>query len=97
MPLAAIVSSPLERCRQTAEAVAAGRELAVQDDDRLGEARYGDWTGPASATLIGVGRPAREIAQWPRLQRSLREPLVELFLGTGSPDLARLDVLDAVL
>ncbi|MFJ7787058.1 ArsO family NAD(P)H-dependent flavin-containing monooxygenase [Streptomyces albidoflavus] len=31
----------------------------------LGEARlhllgYGDWTGPASATLIGVGRPARE-------------------------------------
>ncbi|CAM5289252.1 Monooxygenase OS=Streptomyces microflavus OX=1919 GN=Smic_01530 PE=4 SV=1 [Streptomyces microflavus] len=23
---------------------------------------YGDWTGPASATLIGVGRPAREAA-----------------------------------
>ena len=21
---------------------------------------YGDWTGPASATLIGVGRTARE-------------------------------------
>lgn len=33
----------------------------------LGEPRlhllgYGDWTGPASATLIGVGRPAREAA-----------------------------------
>lgn len=31
----------------------------------LGEPRlhligYGDWTGPASATLIGVGRPARD-------------------------------------
>ncbi|MFJ6465683.1 hypothetical protein ACIQM0_32440 [Streptomyces sp. NPDC091387] len=23
---------------------------------------YGDWTGPASATLLGVGRPAREAA-----------------------------------
>ncbi|MFE9385060.1 ArsO family NAD(P)H-dependent flavin-containing monooxygenase [Streptomyces sp. NPDC007025] len=34
----------------------------------LGEPRlhllgYGDWTGPASATLIGVGRPARDAAQ----------------------------------
>ncbi|MCZ0983031.1 ArsO family NAD(P)H-dependent flavin-containing monooxygenase [Streptomyces diastatochromogenes] len=34
----------------------------------LGEPRlhllgYGDWTGPASATLIGVGRPAREAAR----------------------------------
>jgi putative flavoprotein involved in K+ transport len=24
---------------------------------------YGDWTGPASATLIGVGRPARDAAR----------------------------------
>ena len=52
VPLAAIVSSPLERCRQTAEAVAAGRELAVQDDDRLGEARYGDWTGRTLKDLV---------------------------------------------
>ncbi|MEU7134925.1 ArsO family NAD(P)H-dependent flavin-containing monooxygenase [Streptomyces sp. NPDC046261] len=34
----------------------------------LGEPRlhllgYGDWTGPASATLIGVGRPARDMAK----------------------------------
>jgi probable phosphomutase (TIGR03848 family) len=52
VPLAAIVSSPLERCRQTADAVAAGRELTVQDDDRLGEARYGDWTGRAIKELV---------------------------------------------
>ncbi len=52
VPLAAIVSSPLERCRQTAEALAAGRELTVQDDDRLGEARYGDWTGRTLKELI---------------------------------------------
>ena len=52
VPLAASVSSPLERCRQTAEAVAAGRELTVQDDDRLGEARYGDWTGRTLKDLV---------------------------------------------
>ena len=29
-------------------------------EPRLHLLGYGDWTGPASATLIGVGRPARE-------------------------------------
>ncbi|MGW7264927.1 ArsO family NAD(P)H-dependent flavin-containing monooxygenase [Streptomyces sp. NPDC054842] len=32
------------------------------DEPRLHLLGYGDWTGPASATLIGVGRPAREAA-----------------------------------
>jgi probable phosphomutase (TIGR03848 family) len=46
VPLAGIVSSPLERCRETAAAIASGREdLAVTIDDRLGECRYGDWQG----------------------------------------------------
>jgi probable phosphomutase (TIGR03848 family) len=45
VPLAAIVSSPLERCQQTAAAVAAGREVEVQTDDRLVEVEYGEWTG----------------------------------------------------
>jgi len=52
VPLAAVVSSPLERCRQTADAIAAGRDLAVQSDDRLGEARYGDWTGKTIKELV---------------------------------------------
>jgi probable phosphomutase (TIGR03848 family) len=52
VPLAAVVSSPLERCRQTAEAVAQGRDLEVQTDDRLGEARYGDWTGRSIKDLV---------------------------------------------
>ena len=42
IPLAAIVSSPLERCRDTAEAIAAERPLEVALDDRFGEVRYGD-------------------------------------------------------
>jgi probable phosphomutase (TIGR03848 family) len=45
VPVTAIISSPLDRCLQTAEALAAGREVAVETDDRLGEAKYGDWTG----------------------------------------------------
>ena len=43
VPVAAVVSSPLERCLDTAAAIAGERE--VQTDDRLGECRYGDWTG----------------------------------------------------
>jgi probable phosphomutase (TIGR03848 family) len=50
MPLAAIITSPLERCRQTAAAVAAAGEgrpavVEVVEDDRFGECHYGDWTG----------------------------------------------------
>ena len=52
VPLAAVVSSPLERCQQSAAAVVTGRELSVQTDDRLGEARYGDWTGRELKQLV---------------------------------------------
>jgi probable phosphomutase (TIGR03848 family) len=47
LPLAAVVSSPLERCLQTAEAVTSARSdgLSVQTDDRLIECGYGEWTG----------------------------------------------------
>lgn len=52
--LDAIVSSPLERCQQTAAAVAeasTGPKLTVQTDDRLGECRYGNWTGQSLRKL----------------------------------------------
>jgi probable phosphomutase (TIGR03848 family) len=48
LPLAAIVSSPLDRCQETAKIIASGRAIDAADigtDERLGEARYGDWTG----------------------------------------------------
>jgi probable phosphomutase (TIGR03848 family) len=45
--LDAIVTSPLERCQQTAALIAAAREdsPALRVDERLGECHYGDWTG----------------------------------------------------
>jgi len=50
LPLAAVVTSPLERCAETARAVtraqkAAGRTLTPRSERRLLECDYGDWTG----------------------------------------------------
>lgn len=54
LPLDAIVSSPLDRCRQTAAAIATarGNEQPVLTDDRLGECHYGDWTGKPLKKLV---------------------------------------------
>jgi len=49
--ISAVVSSPLERCIETATALVDGRDVGVQVDDRLGEVRYGDWTGGPLKTL----------------------------------------------
>jgi probable phosphomutase (TIGR03848 family) len=47
LPLDAIVSSPLDRCQQTAAAIAAdGQDRpSLATDERVGECHYGDWTG----------------------------------------------------
>jgi probable phosphomutase (TIGR03848 family) len=55
VPLAAVVSSPLERCVRTATAVLTEptklRRPELVTDDRFGECRYGDWTGQQIAKL----------------------------------------------
>lgn len=53
VPLAAVITSPLERCVQTATAVVAGRGLPTEIDERLTECDYGAWTG----------RPIRDLAR----------------------------------
>jgi probable phosphomutase (TIGR03848 family) len=46
VPLAAVVQSPLERCVQTADVLLADRpDVARHTDERVGECRYGDWSG----------------------------------------------------
>jgi probable phosphomutase (TIGR03848 family) len=46
LPLAAVVTSPLQRCLETVGEVLRSRDGAVhQVDDRLAECDYGDWTG----------------------------------------------------
>jgi probable phosphomutase (TIGR03848 family) len=64
LTLTAIVSSPLERTVQTAEALDRRQRRApgVAVDDRLGECRYGEWTN----------RPLAELAKSP-LWRTVQE------------------------
>jgi probable phosphomutase (TIGR03848 family) len=61
VPLEAIYSSPLERCRETAAPLAAARSRAVDVLEGLGEVRYGSWTN----------RSLRQLARtklWRRVQ-----------------------------
>jgi probable phosphoglycerate mutase len=52
LPLGAVVSSPLERCRETAQAILATRNGTPSHvDERFGEVHYGDWTGEKLETL----------------------------------------------
>lgn len=56
VPLTAIVTSPLDRCVDTAESVLAvqrevGNQPAWHVEDRIVECRYGDWTGKAIKDL----------------------------------------------
>ena len=54
LPLAAVVTSPLERCVETADAIAAAQTAPPQRnaDERLIECDYGDWTGRALKELV---------------------------------------------
>jgi probable phosphomutase (TIGR03848 family) len=58
VPLDAVVTSPLDRCRQTADAIVAarssgnGQRLQASVDARVGECHYGDWTGKPLQELV---------------------------------------------
>jgi len=72
LPLDAIVSSPLERCQQTAAAIAATRNgQQVLTEDRVGECRYGDWTG----------QPLKKLAQEPLWRVVQAHPSAVTFPG----------------
>ena len=71
LPLTAVVSSPLDRCLDTAGAILEGREQELQVDERLGECRYGDWTG----------RPLKELAKDPLWKVVQAHPSAVVFPG----------------
>jgi probable phosphomutase (TIGR03848 family) len=52
LKLAAIVSSPLQRCLETVAPLAAARGLDVRTEDGLVECDYGDWTGRSLGSLM---------------------------------------------
>jgi probable phosphomutase (TIGR03848 family) len=77
VPLAAVVTSPLQRCQETVSEILAvpgpkgtARPVPVVDE-RLGEARYGDWTG----------RPLKELAKEPLWRVVQAHPSAVTFPG----------------
>ncbi len=73
--LARIVTSPLERCRQTAKALAADHpDVPVATDRGLVEVDYGDWTG----------RPLRELGKEPLWKTVQAHPSGASFPGGES-------------
>ncbi len=48
---AAVITSPLERCRETAAPIARIHQIRPNHDKRLGELGYGSWTGRPVASL----------------------------------------------
>ncbi|MBI1376128.1 MAG: MSMEG_4193 family putative phosphomutase [Frankiales bacterium] len=82
VPLAAVVTSPLERTRETAEAILAVREQAppLHVDERVGEARYGDWTN----------RPLKSLAKDPMWKVVQSHPSAAVFPGPEGESLAQM-------
>lgn len=76
VPLAALVTSPLERCRQTADAVAAGQASPPETvvDDAVSECDYGDWQG----------RKISELAKEPLWKVVQANPSAAVFPGGES-------------
>ena len=75
------VSSPLQRCLETASVALAGHEVA--QDDRLGECHYGGWTGlkladAAKEDLWRVVQDDPASAAFPPDERYRSESLVQM-------------------
>jgi probable phosphomutase (TIGR03848 family) len=92
LPLVAVVTSPLQRCVETAEAIAAaGGTRAVPRpgcvvDERLSECDYGDWTG------LGLKQLSKD-PLWPVVQA---QPSAATFPGGESMRAMQQRAVDAV-
>lgn len=77
VPVAAVVTSPLPRCRQTVALALPAPPVPVTVEERLTECGYGDWQG----------RPLAELAKdplWPVVQQ---HPSAATFPGEGGESL----------
>jgi probable phosphomutase (TIGR03848 family) len=88
LPIAAIVSSPLERCRQTAAVLSSAltTPVPVVTDKRLTECGYGDWTG----------RLLKDLAKEPLWKAVQGQPSAVEFPGGESMRAMQARALDAV-
>jgi probable phosphoglycerate mutase len=63
VPLGAIYASPLERCSETAEAIAVPRRMTIREVPELAEIDYGRWTGRSMPQLTRT-------ALWKKVQQT---------------------------
>lgn len=82
VPVARLVTSPLQRCRETADLLLPGSTAEVVDD--LGECHYGAWTGRPLAELTGepLWRTVQDdpaSARFPDSDHYAAESLPEMF------------------
>jgi probable phosphomutase (TIGR03848 family) len=62
LPIAEVVTSPLQRCQETVRPLLDARpELTAHTDERIGECHYGDWSGRKLAEL--KDEPLMEVVQ----------------------------------
>jgi len=80
VPLTAVVTSPLERTRETADALLAGRDPLppLHVDERVGECRYGDWTN----------QPLKNLAKEPLWKVVQAHPSAAVFPGDEGESMA---------
>jgi probable phosphomutase (TIGR03848 family) len=81
VPVARLVTSPLQRCRETADLLLPGSTAEVVDD--LGECHYGAWTGRPIAELTSepLWRTVQDdpaSARFPESQHYAAESLTEM-------------------
>jgi len=88
VPLAALVTSPLERCRQTAAAIAAAQpsRTRVAPERGLNECDYGDWQG----------RTLKELAKEPLWRTVQTQPSAAEFPGGESMTAMQARAVEAV-
>ncbi|MFF7716483.1 MSMEG_4193 family putative phosphomutase [Streptomyces sp. NPDC007988] len=87
LTLAAAVTSPLQRCRETLQPLLDARPgLPLHSDDRIGECHYGEWSG----------RKLRELAGEPLMEVVQRHPSAAAFPGGESMRAMQGRAVDAV-
>ena len=91
VPLAALVSSPLERAVETASAIAAGRGLAVETVGAFTEFEVGDWSGRTFESLD----PMDDWRRFNAMRSQTRPPRGELMLEVQRRGVAALLHLQA--
>ncbi|WP_392669233.1 histidine phosphatase family protein [Streptomyces sp. LN785] len=87
LPLAAAVSSPLQRCRETLQPLLAARPgLPLHTEERINECDYGDW----------AGRKLAELTDDPLMSVVQQHPSAAAFPGGESMRAMQARAVDAV-